>query len=79
MIAVNLNSRIINEPHVAADHYPATTAAYRLGAYAAQLGEICCPESMFVFIQDKRDYCKGYASVAGATLTTVQFLGGKLS
>lgn len=71
MLAINLNTKLIT----AADHYPATTAAFRLGAYAAQLGEICCPESLFVFIQDKRDFCKGYASVAGATLTTVQFLG----
>ena len=76
MIAVNLNSRIINEPQVAADYHGGTTSAYRLGAYAAQLGEICCPESYFVFIQDKRDYCRGYQSVAGATLTTAQFLGG---
>lgn len=76
MLFINTTARIINEPHVAADHYPATTPAYRLGAYAAQLGEICVPEQMFVFIQDQRDFCKGYASVAGATLTTTQFLGG---
>lgn len=61
---------------VASDFHPAMTAAYRLGAYSAQLGEICVPEQMFVFIHDQRDFCKGFASVAGATLTTVQFLGG---
>lgn len=75
MLAVNLNSRIINEPHVAADYHGSTTPAYRLGRLSAQLDELCVPEQMFVFIQDKRDFCAGYASVKDATLTTVQFLG----
>lgn len=34
------------------------------------------PEVYFRNPQDKRDFCKGYISIAGATLTTVQFLGG---
>lgn len=63
---------------VAADYHPATTAAFRLGAYSAQLQEICCPEMVFLFLHDRQEFARGYASVAGATLTTVQILGGKL-
>lgn len=60
---------------VAADFHAATTAAYRIGALSAQLGEMCCPEMTFLFLHDRREFCKGFASVAGHTLTTVQFLG----
>lgn len=66
MLAINTTARIINPPHVAADYHPATTAAYRLGAYAAQLGEECRATKYFVFPQDQRDYQRGYASIAKA-------------
>lgn len=66
MIAINLNSVIINPPHVAADYHPATTSAFRLGAYAAQLGEPCAPNTYFIFPQDRKDYVLGFRSVAKA-------------
>lgn len=64
MLSINLAAKIINPPHVAADYHPATTSAFRLGAYAAQLGEECRPSSYFIFPQDKRDYVLGFRSVA---------------
>lgn len=77
MLFINTTARIINEPHIAADYHGATSQAYRLGVVTAQLEEICIPEVYFRNPQDKRDFCAGYASVKGATLTTTQFLGGK--
>lgn len=75
MLAINLNSRIINEKQIASDYFPATSPAYRLGAYAAQLQEICIPENYFVFRNDQKEFCRGYVSVAGHTITTRQILG----
>lgn len=64
---------------ISADQYPATvpptTAPYRLGVLSAQLDEICVPEAVFIMRHDIREFCRGYASVKGATITTVQILG----
>lgn len=73
MIAVNLNSRIINEPHIAADYHGSTTAAYRLGRLSAQLQEAFAPEVIFRRPQDMIDFARGFESVAGPSIFTRQF------
>lgn len=60
---------------IATDFIPATTAAYRLGMLSAQLGEICCPEMVFVTRHDQREFCKGWRDFAGNSITTTQILG----
>lgn len=48
---------------VAADQYgalPPTTSAYRLGQYAAQLGEECLPQNTFVFRHEQHEYLRGF-------------------
>lgn len=64
---------------VSADQFgatvPPTSSAYRLGVLSAQLGEICVPEQIFIMRHDIREFCRGYASVKGNTITTVQILG----
>lgn len=49
---------------------------FKFGEQDAQNGTGCVPEMCFRHIDDKRDYCAGYQSIAGPTLTTCQFLGG---
>lgn len=56
---------------------PPTTAAYRLGALSAQLGEVCCPEVVFVRRTEMKEFCRGFVSVAGHTITTRHFLGAQ--
>lgn len=63
------------QQQTAADSFPHTTQAYRLGALDAKLGDMACPELYFRNPTQKRDYCEGYRSVAGDTLTTRQILG----
>ena len=62
-----------------ADQFPATvpptTQAFRLGALSAQLGEVCCPEVVFLRRNDIKQFCLGYRSIVGNTITTVQILG----
>lgn len=62
-----------------ADSFPATvpptTQAFRLGALSAQLGEVCCPEVVYVRRNDIKQFCLGFVSIAGNTITTVQILG----
>lgn len=70
-----MNAAIATEYQTAADFIPTTTSAYRLGVLSAQLDEICVPEAVFLFRHDIREFCRGYASVKGATITTVQILG----
>lgn len=48
---------------------------FTFGAQDAENGLGCVPEMYFSHIDDQRDYCAGYRTVAGDTLTTVQFLG----
>ena len=49
--------------------------AYRIGMMDAIDGKMgCTPEMYFVVREDMREYCRGYESVAGPTLTTQQFL-----
>lgn len=55
---------------------PSASIAYMMGAADAAHGDACVPEMIFTHIDDKRDYCAGYASVTGPTLTTRFFLGG---
>jgi hypothetical protein len=50
--------------------------AYIFGAQDAAQRLLCVPEMLYTHIEDKRDYCRGYESVAGSTLTTGYFLGG---
>lgn len=74
MLSINLNSRIINEPHVAADYHPATvpptTSAYMLGFYAAQLNEVYAPP--FMLRHDVREYFRGYqAAIAACSFAEV--------
>ena len=62
---------------VSADQFPATTAPYRLGALSAQLGEICCPEMIFIMRHEQKEFCRGFVSVVGHTITTRQILGAQ--
>lgn len=52
---------------------------YMLGALDAEKGEMACPELYFVKRGQMCEYCEGYESVAGPTLTTRQFLGGRVA
>ena len=54
---------------------PAAGIAYLIGEMDAMRGDTCCPEMIFTHIDDKRDYCAGYESVGGPTITTRYFLG----
>jgi len=56
---------------------PTTSAPYRLGVLSAQLGELCVPEAVFIMRHDQREFCRGFRSVVGHTLTTKQFLGAQ--
>lgn len=55
----------------------AEISPYMLGALDAERGEMACPEMYFVKRGDMCEYCEGYEAVAGATLTTTQFLGAR--
>jgi len=58
-----MNAAIATRYETAADFIPATvpptTSAYRLGQYAAQLGEDCLPRA-FIFRHEQKDYCRGW-------------------
>lgn len=69
MLAVNLNTKLIT----AADHYPATTPAYRLGRLSAQLQEAFAPEVLFRRPKDMIDFALGFESIAGPSIFTQQF------
>lgn len=71
MLSINLNTKLIT----AADHYPATSQAYRLGVVTAQLQELCLPAMYFRHRDDTRDFARGHESVAGPTLLSRQILG----
>lgn len=75
MLLVNLNSRIINEPQVAADYHGATSQAYRLGRLSAQLQEAFAPEVLFRRPKDMIDFALGFESIAGPSIFTRQFTG----
>lgn len=49
---------------------------YTFGAQDAERGLLCVPEQYFTHADDQRDYCAGYRTIAGETLTTRYFLGG---
>jgi hypothetical protein len=55
---------------------PSGSVPFTFGADDAENGLTCVPEMYWTHIDDQRDYCAGFESVAGATLTTMQFLGG---
>lgn len=57
----------------------ADVTPYMLGALDAERGELACPEMYFVKRGECCEYCEGYEAVAGATLTTRQFLGERSS
>ena len=48
---------------------------YMMGALDAEKGELACPELYYTKRGQMCEYCEGYESVAGVTLTTEQFLG----
>jgi len=48
---------------------------YMLGVLDAERGDIACPEMYFTRRGEQCEYCEGYEAVAGATITTRQFLG----
>jgi hypothetical protein len=48
---------------------------YTFGAQDAERGEGCVPEMYFTHADDQRDYCVGWATVAGHNDTTRYFLG----
>jgi hypothetical protein len=49
---------------------------FTFGAHDAENGLGCCPEMYFTHGDDQRDYCAGFATVAGHNITTKFFLGG---
>lgn len=75
MLAINTTARIINEPQIAADYFPATKQAFRIGVLDARLGDLCVPSMYFRHRDDVRAYAMGYESVAGPTLLSRQILG----
>lgn len=66
----------MNTVAVTAPTVKPASMAFIVGAADAAQRDMCCPEMNFTHIDDKRDYCRGYVSIAGETLTTRQFLGG---
>ena len=50
---------------------------YMLGQLDAEEGKLCIPEVYYVRRMEQRDYCRGYAHIAGDTLTTRQFLANE--
>jgi hypothetical protein len=51
-----------------------TTIAYTFGQEDARAGQIACPEMCLTHRSDMLDYCRGFESIAGPTITTRQFL-----
>lgn len=49
---------------------------FTFGAHDAENDLGCVPEAFFTHIDDIKDYCAGYRTVAGDNMTTVYFLGG---
>lgn len=61
--------------------YTTTTTqsvAYRFGVEAAQRGEPCDPEIVFIQRAEQIKFAAGYESAAGVTLTTSFFTGSEL-
>jgi hypothetical protein len=53
---------------------PAHSVAWHLGRLDASNGVMACPELLYADRPKQVEYCEGYASFAGPTLTTEQFL-----
>ncbi len=53
--------------------------AYTFGTSDARHGASFAPEMYFTHKSDKREYALGFASVAGDSLETLQFTGGRKS
>jgi hypothetical protein len=51
-----------------------SSVAYNFGIADAREGAVCCPEMCLTHRQDMIDYCRGFESIAGPTITTRQFL-----
>jgi hypothetical protein len=49
--------------------------AYTFGQRDAQEGQVFCPEMVFLQRAQQVEYAKGYESVSGPTVATVQFTG----
>lgn len=72
-----MNTTIATNYETAADFIaatvPPTTQAYRLGRYAAELGEDCLPQKTFIMRHDIREFIRGYrAAIAKANESQVQ-------
>ena len=60
---------------IAAPEVSELLSPYMLGVLDAERGEIAVPENYYTQRGQMCEYCEGYEAVAGATLTTRQFLG----
>lgn len=56
----------------------AQSVAFRFGKEAAQRGESCVPEMIFVARRDQINFAAGYEAVNGVNFTTAQFTGSAL-
>ena len=54
------------------------SVAFRFGIEAAQRGEPCVPEMVFIQRTEQVKFALGYESITGATFATVQFTGSTL-
>lgn len=71
-----MTSLAVSAPAVNKWYVSTASVPFTFGAQDAENGLSCVPEMYFSHIDDQRDYCAGYRTVAGETLTTLQFLGG---
>jgi hypothetical protein len=60
---------------------PSVSIPFTFGEQDARQSLPCVPEMYWTHIDDQRDYCAGYRTIAGETVTTRLFLGavGKIS
>lgn len=52
--------------------------AFQFGVEAAQCGEACVPEMVFIQRSEQIKFATGYESVSGPTFATVQFTGSEM-
>jgi len=58
--------------------YNSNSYAFKLGAQAAQNGDACVPECIFVSRRQQVDFAAGFESVSGPTFVTAQFTGSEV-
>jgi hypothetical protein len=71
-----MTSLAVSAPAVKKWYVSTASVPFTFGAQDAENGLSCVPEDFFTHLDDIKDYCSGYQSVVGETLTTRYFLSG---